>query len=100
MVGRSTELFGDYVNKEGEKLLDNKHTVLINRNEAFLGTGHNSEIVQDAAGKDWILYHAYHTDAPEKGRIVLLDPIYWDEEGWPYLLDNGPQVKAEAPVFR
>ena len=99
VVGRSTELFGEYVNKNGEKMLDNKHTVLIDRNEAFLGTGHNSEIVQDAKGRDWILYHAYRTADPDKGRVVLLDRVYWDEQSWPYLLGNGPVVKAEAPAF-
>lgn len=100
VVGRSTNLFGPYLNKAGEDMNDNKHEVLIHRNDAFLGTGHNAEIVQDDEGKDWILYHAYRTSNPDKGRVVLLDRVYWDDNNWPYLLGDGPAVKAEAPVFK
>lgn len=99
VVGRSTDLFGPYLNKTGGKMLDKKHEVFIKRNSAFLGTGHNSEIVQDDEGKDWILYHAFRTDNPDAGRVVLLDRVYWGKDGWPYVLGNGPAVKAEAPVI-
>lgn len=34
-------------------MLDNKHEILIHKNSAFVGTGHNSEIVTDNAGNDW-----------------------------------------------
>lgn len=100
VVCRSTNLFGPYVNKAGEDMNNNKHEVLIHRNNAFLGTGHNAEIVQDDEGKDWILYHAFRTADPDKGRVVLLDRVYWDNEGWPYLIGDGPVVKAEAPAFK
>ena len=100
VVCRSTNLFGPYVNKAGEKMNDNKHEVLIHKNDAFLGTGHNAEIVQDDEGKDWIIYHAYRTSDPSLGRVVLLDRVYWDDNGWPYLVGDGPVVKAEAPAFK
>ena len=44
VVGRSKKLFGPYVDKSGKKMLDNHHEVLIHKNDAFVGTGHNSEI--------------------------------------------------------
>ena len=47
---RSTELFGPYLNKSGDNMNDNKHEVLIHRNDAFLGTGHNAEIVKVKIG--------------------------------------------------
>ena len=99
VVCRSTELFGPYLNKSGDNMNDNKHEVLIHRNDAFLGTGHNAEIVQDDEGKDWIIYHAYRTADPSLGRVVLLDRVYWDDDDWPYLVGDGPVVKAEAPTF-
>lgn len=100
VVCRSTNLFGPYLNKAGEDMNDNKHEVLIHRNDAFLGTGHNAEIVQDDEGKDWIIYHAYRTADPSLGRVVLLDRVYWDDNDWPYLVGDGPVVKAEAPTFK
>ena len=100
VVCRSTELFGPYLNKSGDNMNDNKHEVLIHRNDAFLGTGHNAEIVQDDEGKDWIIYHAYRTADPSLGRVVLLDRVYWDDDDWPYLVGDGPVVKAEAPTFK
>lgn len=100
VLGRSTDLFGPYLNKAGEDMNDNKHEVLISKNDAFLGTGHNAEIIQDDEGKDWILYHAYRTSNTDLGRVVLLDRVYWDDNDWPYVLGGGSQVKAEAPVFK
>lgn len=100
VVCRSKNLFGPYLNKAGEDMNDNKHEVFIHRNDAFLGTGHNAEIVQDDEGKDWILYHAYRTADPDRGRVVVLDRVYWDNDGWPYLLGGGAAVKAEAPAIR
>ena len=99
VVGRSTDLFGPYVNKAGERMMDNKHEIFIKRNDAFLGTGHNAEFVQDDNGNDWVIYHAFRTDDVHAGRVDCLDRVYWTEDGWPYLSGNGPAVKAEAPVF-
>ncbi|MDR0938707.1 MAG: family 43 glycosylhydrolase [Mediterranea sp.] len=99
VVGRSTNVLGPYVNKAGERMLDNKHEVIIHKNDTFVGTGHNSEIVTDDAGKDWILYHAYQTANPDANRGVLLDRLYWTADGWPYVLGDSPAVKAEAPAI-
>lgn len=107
LVSRSESLFGPYVNKMGENITDNpsigkpkRPESLILKNSAFLGTGHNSEIVQDDKGQDWIIYHAYRTVDPDKGRVVLLDRVYWDSKDWPYLMKNSASVRAEAPVFK
>ncbi len=99
VVGRADNLFGPYVNKAGERMMDNKHEIFIKRNDAFLGTGHNAEFVQDDNGNDWVIYHAFRTDDVHAGRVDCLDRVYWTEDGWPYLSGNGPAVKAEAPVF-
>ncbi|MDR0938660.1 MAG: family 43 glycosylhydrolase [Mediterranea sp.] len=99
VVGRSTSLLGPYVNKAGERMLDNKHEVIIHKNDAFVGTGHNSEIVTDDAGKDWILFHAYQVANPDANRGVLLDRLYWTADGWPYVLGDSPAIKSEAPTI-
>jgi arabinan endo-1,5-alpha-L-arabinosidase len=99
VVGRSKNLFGPYVDKAGRPMLENHHEIVIHKNNLFVGTGHNSEIVQDKAGSDWMLYHAFPADHPETGRVVLLDRIYWDNDGWPYVIGDTPAGVADAPVF-
>lgn len=77
VVGRSQSLFGPYFNKAGKDMMDNGYDIVIGSNERFVGNGHCSEIVQDNAGNDWILYHGVDKRAPE-GRILLLDRVKWD----------------------
>jgi len=98
VVGRSDSLFGPYVDKNGKNMMDNGYTLVIGSNQRFVGNGHCSEIVQDDAGNDWVFYHGVDVSHPE-GRILLLDQIKWDSEGWPYVEGNSPSVSAEKPVF-
>ena len=97
VVGRSVNLFGPYENKAGEGMLDNRHEVVIHKNERFVGTGHNAELVTDSEGSDWILYHAVDLQNP-KGRVLMLDRIRWQDD-WPYVEGSTPSLEAEAPVF-
>lgn len=97
VVGRSLHLFGPYVDKEGLPMLENHHETVIHGNDAFVGTGHNSEIVSDKQGSDWILYHAVSKVNPT-GRVLMMDRIKW-VNGWPEVTGNTPSLEAEAPVF-
>ncbi len=47
VVGRSESLFGPYMDKNGNSMLDNHHEVVIHPNASFAGTGHNAEIMTD-----------------------------------------------------
>ncbi len=98
VVGRSTSLFGPYVNKAGIDMMDNGYDIVVGSNDQFVGNGHCSEIVQDDAGNDWILFHGYDVDNPN-GRIVLLDQVKW-VDGWPVINDGSPSVTAERPYFK
>ena len=95
VVGRSKKLFGPYVDKSGKKMLDNHHEVLIHKNDAFVGTGHNSEIVTDKVGNDWMFYHAVSTKNPG-GRVLMMDKVDW-KDGWPSVTGNSPSIEAERP---
>ena len=97
VVGRSDSLFGPYVDKEGRPLLENNFEVLIHGYGQYVGTGHNSEIVQDDAGNDWMLYHSFIVDGP-KGRTLMMDRIEW-KDGWPYVKASRPASKAPVPVI-
>jgi arabinan endo-1,5-alpha-L-arabinosidase len=97
VVGRSDNLFGPYLDKQGRSMMENHHEVVIARNDRFVGTGHNSEIVQDAEGNDWILYHAVSV-ANAKGRVLLLDRVRWEND-WPFVDGGTPSTTAPKPIF-
>ena len=98
VVGRSEYLFGPYVDKSGQSMMDNHHEILIRKNTEFVGTGHNSEIVADDKGQTWMFYHAYWTAHPDKGRVLMLDKIQWIND-WPSVANGTPSLKSERPVF-
>ena len=81
VVGRSDNLWGPYVDKKGNLMLENNHEILIHKNKDFVGTGHNAELVADKNGDDWVLYHGVSVANPS-GRVLLLDKVIW-KEGWP-----------------
>jgi arabinan endo-1,5-alpha-L-arabinosidase len=98
VVGRSENLWGPYTDKQGRSMMQNNHEIVIKGNSHFVGTGHNSEIVQDGVGNDWILYHAYNV-SDEKGRNVMLDKIQWVND-WPTVMGSTPSSKANIPEFK
>lgn len=99
VVGRSKDLFGPYVDKKGRSMAENCHEILIHKNSAFVGTGHNSEIITDNKGADWMFYHAFPADHPEEGRVLMLDQVRWSKD-WPYVKDASPSLKAAVPDIR
>lgn len=98
VVGRSQNLFGPYKNRGGKSMNENQHEVIIRGNERFVGTGHNSDIVEDDSGKTWIFYHAIDKNDP-KGRKLMLDEVQW-KDGWPHVEGNSPSHEWKAPVFK
>ncbi len=97
VTGRSENLFGPYTDKGGGAMLDNRHEVLIHRNDRFVGTGHNSEIVTDRAGNDWLFYHAVSVRNPH-GRVLMLDRVRWEND-WPVVTGASPSLESEKPVW-
>lgn len=97
VVGRSKSLWGPYVDKQGRRMLENHHELLIGRNDRFVGTGHNSELVTDDVGQDWILYHGVNVKNPG-GRVLLLDRVDW-KDGWPEVDKKSASAESEKPVF-
>lgn len=110
VVGRSRTVLGEYVDKQGHRMLDSHrswdmkyvgpgHELVIRDGRGFLATGHNGEIMTDKNGDDWIVYHA-EQKLGEK-RSLMLDKLNW-VDGWPVInsdgvcssgLQNGPVVR-------
>lgn len=100
VYGRSENLYGPYVTKDGRKMIDNQHEYLIVGDSKFTGTGHNSILLEDDENNTWTLYHGYSKANTSKGRQVFLDKICWDEDGWPYVEGGHASASAEAPIIK
>ena len=95
MVARSRHATGPFETLEQVKGI--KNSVILARNDRWLAPGHNS-IITDGAGQDWILYHAIDTADPNKGRVMLLDPVHY-QDGWPVITGGAPSL-GEQPAPR
>ena len=80
MVGRSKDVKGPYLDKEGKSLAEGGGSLLLGGNKDWPGLGHNSAYTFD--GKDYLVFHAY--EAADNGLQKLkIAEIKWDEKLWP-----------------
>lgn len=99
IYGRSENLFGPYVTKDGKNMLDGAFDVLIHGNGTVAGPGHNAEFITDDAGQDWIIYHGFSMKDPDAGRLVYMDKVEWLND-WPQVAGNMPSVESKKPVWK
>jgi arabinan endo-1,5-alpha-L-arabinosidase len=101
VVDRSENLLGPYVDRKGKDMLDNSwELVLEGDGETFFGPGHNSIIIPDDAGTDWMIYHSYvKENGTVGGRLGMLDRIVWSADGWPTIKKCVPSKGDLLPVF-
>ncbi|WP_324678044.1 arabinan endo-1,5-alpha-L-arabinosidase [Hymenobacter sp. GOD-10R] len=80
MVGRSKNVTGPYVDREGKSLEQGGGTQVLAGDDKWYGLGHNSVYTFDNA--DYLVFHAY--DASDQGRPKLrMEKLGWDAQGWP-----------------
>ena len=95
MVARSRSATGPF----------ERHGIILRKTSRWIAPGHNS-VVTDAAGHDWIVYHAVDARKPRTApgddvntrRILLIDRIRW-RNGWP-VIDGPSERPRAAPVTR
>ncbi len=94
-AGRSQNVTGPYVDREGVPLLDTPEDgrvggtpVLSMNGNRWVGPGHNA-VFTDFSGQDWTVYHAVDRNDPYfegavgfTKRPLLMDPVDW-MNGWP-----------------
>ena len=100
VVGRSKSLFGPYVDKQGRKMLDNHHEILLSGDDKVKGPGHDSQIITDDKGQDWIYYHGVDVNEPNAGRKMYIDPVNWDKDGWPTIGNGHPAQSGKVPSIK
>lgn len=83
-VGRSTNLFGDYVDKSGKPLLEGGGTRLTEWKEGVCGVGH-AQYFLDKDGNPYMVAESWpYRNEQGNGTIALtLSTIVWTEDGWP-----------------
>ncbi|MFA9447091.1 family 43 glycosylhydrolase [Egicoccus sp. AB-alg6-2] len=101
-VGRADALTGPYLDRDGEDLEHSHGTLLLEGGEDFVGPGHH-DLVTDDDGQDWLLYHAYERDRPTAPsgaprRVLMLDPLDWDDDGWPQVRGGTVPQTGERPM--
>ena len=87
-VGRSESITGEFIDAEGNRLIDGYGTRMNFPTEKYPGPGHNGEIIKDSTGHYYIFYHAWTKD--KNGhydmRKTMLSELVW-EGGFPHVLE-------------
>lgn len=100
-VGRSTDIYGPYEDADGNDMAESGggttygNLVIEGKSEVY-GPGHNSVIVDDY-GQYWIYYHAYTSVDNYATRHLMMDRLYFDEDGYPYVEGQVPSFQEELP---
>jgi GH43 family beta-xylosidase len=104
-AGRSRDLRGPYVDREGVPLNQSRAggtPVLAQNGNRWIGTGHNA-VATDLAGQDWIVYHAIDRNDPYldgtegiNERPMLIDRLDWID-GWPIVRAGAGPSETRQP---
>ena len=86
-VGRSRNITGPYIDKEGKDLARGGGTLLLETDGAFIGPGHAG--ILDDGKRFWFSAHFY--DGTDRGVSKLaIRPLDWAADGWPVLRAINP----------
>ena len=86
IFGRSENLLGPYVDKQGTALLDGGGTLLMEGDERWHGVGHNAVCLLD--GQEYVVFHGYDSRTPRGVPKLRVEPLAWDDAGWPYIASS------------
>jgi xylan 1,4-beta-xylosidase len=65
--------------------------------EPWWSRGH-ATIVEGPAGGWWMVYHGYENGYRTLGRQVLLEPVTWDDHGWPHAAGGDLSLPLAKPA--
>lgn len=100
-VARSKSITGPYVDSKGIDMCGtNRGELVIKGNQDVAGPGHMS-LLEDDAGDWWMFYHGFDKLNPGQGRVVFMDKLNWDDNGFPYVISHKPTFGKElkGPKF-
>lgn len=80
VVGRSKEITGPYLDKEGENMAHGGGSLVMEGDENYAGIGHNSAYTFN--GTDYLIAHGYDLSDDGRSKLIIRE-IEWDENDWP-----------------
>jgi len=80
VMGRSENIKGPYLNKEGKSWVENAYSVFLAGDSSEHGRGHNGFFTEHDT--TFIVYHAY-THSANGASLLNIKPMYVNKEGWP-----------------
>ena len=84
-VGRSAEITGPYIDKNGVNMLDDGGSLFLETKGQFIGPGHAGIFSEDE--KNWFSCHYY--DGNRRGAATLaIRPLQWSTDGWPEIHES------------
>lgn len=81
-VGRSKNVTGPYLDKDGNSMETGGGSVIVQGNEDWAGIGHCA--VYNFDGKDYFIAHAYSVKENGTPKLVIRN-IAWSRDGWPII---------------
>jgi arabinan endo-1,5-alpha-L-arabinosidase len=84
-VGRSRELLGPYLDRQGKAMMQGGGTLLLEGAGRYRGPGHNAVVFTETGALN--VYHAYDANAGGAPTLRVAE-LVWDTEGWP--VSGGP----------
>ncbi len=92
VTARSRSIDGPWENSPYNPLV---HTY--SADEQWWSKGHGT-LIADVDNDWWVVYHAYENGHHPLGRLTLLEPIEWTEDGWPRLAKMPHPLKSEPEL--
>jgi arabinan endo-1,5-alpha-L-arabinosidase len=86
VMGRSKNVAGPYLTKEGKSWVDNNYSLLLAGDSTEPGRGHNGFFTEHDT--TFIVYHAY-TRAAKGQSLLNIKPLFVDKDGWPAMENTG-----------
>jgi arabinan endo-1,5-alpha-L-arabinosidase len=102
VVGRSRQITGPYLGRDGRPMLDGGHAVVLKSSAPMFAPGH-CDVMPDSSGRWLLAYHFYDARrfwVDDKWGLPTLQvrELIWDDAGWP--LPGLPvqyPARADAP---
>lgn len=99
VVSRSLSPTGPYVDHLGREMTaQNVGKLVITKNDYFVGTGHNA-VIDDVNGDPWFYYHAFNKAGSSSSRLLMMERLLFDAEGWPYVQDYSASNSARIGPY-
>jgi len=93
MVARSRSATGPF------EVMPENNGVIVKGNDKWLGPGHNS-VIRDDKSRDWMIYHAYHQNDRNRGRVMIMDHLIYGADDWVRTVaPNAPTKEVRIAPF-